>query len=249
MSSQTAKTPLTGLAQFDRTTSIWGPITLAAGFLVSLGAALFAVFGTGLGITGAEVWTAVGVVVATFGIIAVVEPISYYPILGRSAMYQAFMIGNIANKLLPAALIAQADLDEKPGTRRAELIAGAAIIGAVFIHIITLVVLVGLAGTWLVGVLPPGLVSVARLYILPAVFGAVTVQAVVSMKNLRITIVAGIIAAVMVYAVVPLVPALANYATAMAVVLAIVVAWFARKRGADPSGLGEAASAPTSVGH
>jgi hypothetical protein len=94
MSSQTSNAPLTGLAQFDRTTSVWGPITLALGFLVSLAAALFAAFGTGLGITGTELWKAVGIVIATFGVIAIVEPIAYYPILGRSAMYQAFMIGN-----------------------------------------------------------------------------------------------------------------------------------------------------------
>ena len=36
MSSKTAS--LDGLAQFDRTTSIWGPITLGLGFLVSLAA-------------------------------------------------------------------------------------------------------------------------------------------------------------------------------------------------------------------
>ena len=242
MSSQTAS--LDGLAQFDRTTSIWGPITLGLGFLVSLAAALFTAFGTGLGITGQEVWTAFGIVFATFGIIAVVEPISYYPILGRSAMYQAFMIGNIANKLLPSAIIAQTDLGEKPGTRRAELIAGAAIIGAALVHIITLVLLVGFLGTWLLGLLPPGVVSVARLYILSAVFGAVTVQAVVAMKNARTTIIAAVVSAIVVYAVVRFAPGLAHYATAISVVSVILIAWYARKRTDAP-----AAEAPTSVGH
>lgn len=224
------------LIAFDRTTAIWGPITLSLGFLISSGAALFAAFGTGLGITGGELWTAVGIVIATFGIIAVVEPISYYPILGRSAMYHAFMIGNISNKLLPAVLVAQTELGEKPGTRRSELIAGAAIIGAVFIHVITLVVLVGFSGTWLVGVLPPELIAVARMYILPAVFGAVSLQAVVSMKNARTSIIAGILAALVIFVIVPLAPALANYATAMAVVAAIVVAWIARRRSDAPTG-------------
>jgi hypothetical protein len=235
MSSKTAT--LDGLAQFDRTTSIWGPITLGLGFLVSLAAALFAAFGTGLGITGQEVWT-------SFGIIAVVEPISYYPILGRSAMYQAFMIGNIANKLLPSALIAQTDLGEKPGTRRAELIAGAAIIGAAFVHIITLIILVGFLGTWLLGLLPPGLIAVARLYILSAVFGAVTVQAVVAMKNARITIIAAVVSAIVVFGLIKIAPALTNYATAVSVVAVIVVAWFMRSR-ADA----EAAGTPSSIGH
>ncbi len=241
MSSQTST--LSGLAQFDRTTSIWGPITLGLGFLISLGAALYVAFGTGLGITGAEVWSAFSIVFATFGIIAIVEPISYYPILGRSAMYQAFMIGNIANKLLPSALIAQSDLGEKPGTRRAELIAGAAIIGAAFVHLTSLVVFVGFLGTWLLGLLPAGLIGVARFYILSAVFGAVTVQTVVAMKTLRTTIIAAIISAVVVFAVVHFAPSLTNYATALSVVSAIVIAWFARKRTPiEPA-------APGSVGH
>ncbi|MCQ9163186.1 MULTISPECIES: hypothetical protein [unclassified Arthrobacter] len=241
MSSQTST--LGGLAQFDRTTSIWGPITLGLGFLISLGAALFVAFGTGLGITAAEVWNAFSIVFATFGIIAIVEPISYYPILGRSAMYQAFMIGNIANKLLPSAIIAQSDLGEKPGTRRAELIAGAAIIGAAFVHLLSLVVFVGILGTWLLGLLPPGLISVARLYILAAVFGAVTVQTIIAMKTLRTTIIAGLVAAVVVFGAVHAAPQLTNYATAISVVCAILIAWFARKRDTVQP------PAPVSVGH
>ncbi|GGC90623.1 hypothetical protein GCM10011512_17040 [Tersicoccus solisilvae] len=232
-----------GLAQFDRTTALWGPITLGTGLLISLAAALFAAFGTGTGVTGPELWAAVGIVVATFGVIAVIEPIAYYPILGRSAMYQAFMIGNIANKLLPAAVIAQTNLGEKPGTRRGELIAGSAIIGAVLVHIVTLILLVGVLGTWLVGVLPPGLIAVTRLYILPAVFGAVTVQAVVATKNPRPTIVAAAVAALMIFVVVPLVPALANFATALAVVITIVIGWFVRRRDTVPAG------PPASAGH
>lgn len=218
------------LAQFDRTISVWGPITLFLGFLVSLAAALFAAFGMGLGLTAAEVCTAVGVVLATFGIIAIVEPISYYPILGRAATYQAFMIGNISNKLLPAAIIAQTNLDEKPGSRRAELIACSAIIGAVLVHLTTLIVLVGAAGTALIGILPKQLIAVARLYILPSVFGAVTVQVVVSMKAPRTTIIAIVVAGLVVFGLVPLVPALTNYATATAVVITILAAWFGRKR-------------------
>ncbi|MCI9890144.1 hypothetical protein JT358_17080 [Micrococcales bacterium 31B] len=243
MTSQ--NTPLDGLAQFDRTTSIWGPITLGLGFLVSLAAALFSVFGTGLGITGQEVWKAFVIVFATFGIIAIVEPLSYYPILGRSAMYQAFMIGNIANKLLPSALIAQTDLGEKPGTRRAELIAGAAIIGAAFVHILTLIVLVGVLGTWLLGLLPESIIGVARSYILAAVFGAVTVQAIVSMKNLRTTIIAAVVSALVVYGLAKIAPALAHYLTAIAVIAVILVAWFARNRSAEAAG----SDAPVSVGH
>jgi len=219
-----------GFAAFDRTTSIWGPITLGLGLLISLVSALYTVFGTGLGITGLELWTAVGAVVATFGLFAIVEPVSYFPILGRSAMYQAFLIGNIANKLLPAAIVAQAQLKEKPGSRRAELIAGSAIIGAVLVHITTLILFVGVLGTLIVGLLPPAVISTARIYILPAIFGAVVLQSVLAMKSIRTTIVAAAVAGLVVFIGLPLVPGIAHFATAIAVVLTITVAWFTRSK-------------------
>lgn len=219
-----------GLAAFDRTTSIWGPITLALGLLISLAAAAYAAFGTGLGITGPELWAAVGAVVATFGLFAIVEPVSYFPILGRSAMYQAFLIGNIANKLLPAAIVAQARLNERPGSRRAELISGSAIIGAVLVHVTTLIIFVGVLGTWIIGLLPPTMISVARLYILPAIFGAVVLQSVLALKSPRTTIIAAVIAGLIVFVGLPLAPGIIHFATAIAVILTVGVAWFTRSK-------------------
>ena len=240
MSTQTSADTSAGFSAFDRTTSIWGPITLGLGLLISLAAALYAAFGTGMGVTPLELVTAVGAVLATFGIIAVIEPISYFPILGRSAMYQAFLIGNIANKLLPAAIVAQANLGEKPGTRRAELIAGSAIIGAVLVHLTTLILFVGVLGTWLVGMLPPPLIATARSYILPAIFGAVVLQSVMAMKSRRTTIVAIIVAAAIVFVAVPLAPGLTYFATALAVIITITISWFARSKA--PAAPADAAS-------
>ncbi|SFR91788.1 hypothetical protein SAMN05428970_3842 [Agromyces sp. CF514] len=164
------------IADFDRTTSIWGPITLGLGLIVTIAAALFMAFGTGVGVTAGEFWTAVGSVAVLLGVGAIVEPIMYYPILGKSAMYQAFMIGNIGNKLLPASIVAQNKLGVKAGTKRAEFVSGAAIIGAVIVHIITLVVLVGLLGTWLLNLIPAEVISTVQTFILPAVFGAMVPQ-------------------------------------------------------------------------
>lgn len=244
MSTTSTKVTSTGLAAFDRTTAIWGPITLGLGLLISLAAALYAAFGAGMGITPLELAAAVGAVLATFGVIAVIEPISYFPILGRSAMYQAFLIGNISSKLLPAAIVAQVNLNERPGTRRAELIAGSAIIGAVTIHVVSLAVLVGFLGTWLVGILPAPLIATARVYILPAVFGAVVLQSVLAMKSRRITIVAVIVAALITFVVVPLAPGLTYFGTALAVILTILVAWFTQRKPAAT----ETAEAPPAAG-
>jgi hypothetical protein len=166
------------IADFDRTTSIWGPITLGLGLLLTVTAAVFVAFGTGLGITAGEFWTAAGAVALLLGVGAIIEPIMYYPILGKSAMYQAFMIGNIGNKLLPASIVAQNKLGAKAGTKRAEFVSGAAIIGAVIVHLITLIVIVGLLGTWLLSLIPAEFIETVQAFILPAVFGAMIPQLV-----------------------------------------------------------------------
>ncbi|MGP0224926.1 MULTISPECIES: hypothetical protein [unclassified Paenarthrobacter] len=228
LTSTPATTTGTAMADFNRTTSRWGQITMIGGLLVSVAGPLYLVFGTGLDIGPAQLWIAFAAVAATFGIIWIVEPLTYYPILGPAAMYQAFMIGNISNKLLPAALIAQTNIGAKPGSKRAELAAVVAICGAAVVHLVSLAIFVGLLGSWLISVIPPSVLTVTRLYVLPTVLGAVLVQAIVSMKQPRTTVFALLVSAVVVFVVLPLVPSLAMVSTAIAVLGTILLAWFFR---------------------
>src|SRR6476661_3867151 len=214
------------MAEFDRTTSRWGRATMIAGLLVSVAGPLYLVFAAGLHIAPAQLWIAFAAVAATFGIIWIVEPLTYYPVLGPAAMYQAFMIGNISNKPLPAALIAQTNIGAKPGSKRAELAAVVAICGAAAVHLVSLAVFVGLLGTWLISVIPPSVLLVTRLYVLPTVLGAVLVQAIVSMKQPRTTVFALVVSAVVVFVGLPLVPSLAMMSTAIVVLVTILLAWF-----------------------
>ena len=233
MTTDEAVTVSTGareLAEFDKTTSRWGRITMIVGLLLSIGAPLYLVFSGEVDVTAGKLWTAFAAVAGTFFIIWLVEPLTYFPILGPAAMYQAFMIGNIANKLLPAALIAQTNIGAKPGTKRAELAAVLAICGAAMVHLVSLAVFVGLLGTWLISVIPSDIVTVTRSYILPSVLGAVLVQAIVSMKQPRATVVALLVAAVITFVVVPAMPSLALSSTAIAVIVTAVLAWFLRNK-------------------
>ncbi|KXF48784.1 hypothetical protein AXA44_28225 [Rhodococcus sp. SC4] len=233
MTTDEAVTVSTGareLAEFDKTTSRWGRITMIVGLLLSIGAPLYLVFSGEVDVTAGQLWAAFAAVAGTFFIIWLVEPLTYFPILGPAAMYQAFMIGNIANKLLPAALIAQTNIGAKPGTKRAELAAVLAICGAAMVHLVSLAVFVGLLGTWLVSVIPTDIVTVTRSYILPSVLGAVLVQAIVSMKQPRATVVALLVAAIITFVVVPAMPSLALSSTAIAVIVTAVLAWFFRDK-------------------
>ncbi len=224
------------LQAFDATTARWGRLTMIAGLVFALAGPAYLVLFSGLDVDQARIWTALLAIAGTFGVLWIVEPLTYYPILGQASMYQAFMIGNISNKLLPAALIAQASIGAKPGTRRGELAAVMAISGAAMVHLVSLLVLVGLLGSWLVSVVPAEVVAVVQTYILPSVLGAVLVQAIVSTRNLRMTVIAGVVAAAVVFLLVPAIPALAFFGTAIAVIGTAVLAWFLREKSspADP---------------
>ena len=236
MSASSISTPITAseaeseLAEFDRTTSRWGRLTMIAGLILSVAGPLYLVFFTGLDISAAQLWTAFAAVAAVFAIIWIVEPVTYFPILGPAAMYQAFMIGNISSKLLPSALVAQTRIGAKPGTRRGDFAAVAAICGAAAIHLVSLALFVGILGTWLISIIPVEVIDVARLYVLPSVLGAVIVQAILTIKQLRITIIAVVVALLVQFVLLPLVPAIAFLTTGIAVIGTIIVSWLARDR-------------------
>ena len=88
-------------------------------------------------------------------------------------------------------------------------------------------------GSWLVSVVPADVVAVVQTYILPSVLGAVLVQAVVSTRNLRMTVIAGVVSTAVVFLLVPTVPTLAFFGTAIAVIATAVLAWFLRDRSAE----------------
>jgi hypothetical protein len=228
--SPTSQRADAGMAAFERTTSRWGRLTMLAGLALSLAGPVYLVAFAGLDLGAAQIWIAFIAVAATFGVFWVLEPLTYFPILGSAAMYQAFMIGNISNKLLPAVIVAQASVDARSGTRRGDLTAVMAICGAATVHLTSLLVCVGLLGTWLISVLPADLIEVARLYILPAVMGAVLVQCVATMRQTRPTVIAVAGALVIQFALIPLVPGLAMFATALCVVATMLLAWFLRDR-------------------
>ncbi len=238
----TTRSPADAYAAYDRTTSRWGRITMTMGLLLSLAGPAYLLFFSDLDIPISTVLTAYLAVAAVFAVLAIVEPLTYFPVLGPAAMYQAFMIGNIANKLLPSAIVAQATIDAKPGTRRSELAAVMAICGAAVVHIFSLLIFVGILGTWLVSIVPASITEVAQLYIFPAIIGAVIVQLAAYVKQPRITIIALAVGAVVQLLLVPVLgPVFRNFATAVVVLLTMVLAWVLRNRSTQHAGPGDEA--------
>ena len=120
----------------------------------------------------ASAMTAWGLVASVFGAFYVVEPISYYPILGLAGTYISFLSGNISNLRLPCSAMAQEVVGVQEGTKQAEIIGTMGIIGSVVINLLGVTV-AALVGTWLIGLFPAFVADAFRKFTAPAIFGAV----------------------------------------------------------------------------
>lgn len=234
MSTTTAQADA-AMSEFEATTTRWGQLTMVIGLICSLIGPAYLVFFADLGVDAGDVMTAFVAVAATFAVFWILEPVTYFPVLGPAAMYQAFMIGNISNKLLPAAVVAQSSTDSKPGTRRGDLAAVMAICGAATVHLTTLLVFVGILGTWLIQQIPADTIAVARIYILPAVMGAVLVQTIWTLRQARITVIALAVAFALQFGLLALFPSTALYTTALAVAITVALSWVLRDRAQRPA--------------
>lgn len=218
-------------ADYTRTTNRWGRLTLFTGFVIATAVPFIVLATTDLGVTVGQVLTAFVAVAAVYGAFYIIEPVTYFPILGTAGMYQAFLIGNIANKLVPSAIVAQATIDAKPGTRKAAYAATAGISGAAAVHVVSLLLLVGVLGTWIVSVMPASITDVARVYILPSILGGVMVQLIATLKQPKSTVIAVVVSLVVVLLLVPNTPKIvSSFAIALCVLLTVAITWFLRTK-------------------
>ena len=103
-------------------------------------------------------------------IYSVVEPISFFPILGTPGTYMSFLSGNIGNMRVPCSSVAQEVIGTTPGTKKAELVSTLGIAGSIITNLIV-VTIAAFGGAALMSVFPPVILD-AFSYVSPAIFGA-----------------------------------------------------------------------------
>lgn len=160
----------------------WGRITNGAGVLLAFGPALvlLTVFGV-IPPWGAILNGFIGIASAV-GVVWFVEPVSYFPIIGVSGTYMAFISGNVGNLRIPCAMVAQKIAGVEPGTQEGSIVATLGM--AVSIVVNTLFLTAGaIAGVQILQKLPQPVVSALQL-LLPALFGAVFMQ--FALKKLKL---------------------------------------------------------------
>ncbi|MDD4504326.1 MAG: hypothetical protein PHS15_05810 [Clostridiaceae bacterium] len=126
-----------------------------------------------------------GMIAALFGAFYIVEPISYYSILGLSGTYLSFLSGNISNVRLPAAAMALEVTETKPATKEAEIVSTLGITGSVITNLVG-VTLAAIVGAALIQILPVVIADAFKNYTVPAIFGAVFGQFAIKYPMLAI---------------------------------------------------------------
>lgn len=111
-------------------------------------------------------------IASIFGAFYIVEPVSYYPILGLTGTYISFLTGNIGNLRVPCSAVAQDVVGVEPGTPEAEIISTLGLTGSVVTNLF-FVTLAALAGTALLAAFPPAIALAFKKYTVAAIFGAV----------------------------------------------------------------------------
>jgi len=126
-----------------------------------------------------------GMIASLFGAFYIVEPISYYSVLGLSGTYMSFLSGNISNLRLPCAALALEATKTEAGTKEAEVISTLGISGSIITNLIgtTSAAVVGAA---LIKIFPPVIADAFTKYTASAIFGAVFGQFAIKYPKLAV---------------------------------------------------------------
>lgn len=163
-----------------------GKITGFLGVLLSFAPAAVLAVVYGLLPNPSALLTAFIAAATTFGFLWVVEPISYFTVLGPVGTYMAFLSGNISNMRVPCASMAQVSAGVEPGTNEGSIIATIGMATSIVINVSVLTIGV-ILGSSVLSMLPAA-VTEALNYLLPALFGALLMQFGLKQRSLSVTI-------------------------------------------------------------
>lgn len=173
-----------GNYNFQAQSSRIGMFTLAAGLIANFVPALYLAGVVGVMPQFTDLVQIYAVALSAFGVSWIVQPLSFYPMLGIGGSYISWLCGNVADIRVPAATMAQKVANAEPGSPQGDVMATIGIAGSVFVSvaILTLFTFIGAAIMPMV----PKFVTKAFGFILPAVFGGVYAE--LSRKHFKIGI-------------------------------------------------------------
>ena len=224
---------------FSNKVHFWGRITIAAALVASLMIPCYLTFIRGFAVDTEVVISGLLFVAGFVGIIWVIEPISYFPVLGPIGTYMSFLSGNIGNMRMPVVGAVQNALETETGTRKAEIAGTFGLIASNIVNLLILFVVV-IGGKAIVNAMPASVLASFN-FAVPGIFGAMIVQFASKMKPAHIVMTAalGIIVMQLIKLVGKVAPALGKLlsigqigvAAAVAIAFALILASMKKGRG------------------
>lgn len=120
--------------------------------------------------------------ISVSGAFYIVEPISYFPILGIPGTYLTFLSGNTSNMRVPCSSVAQEAAGVEMGSEKGSVISTVGIAVSILVNIVILTI-GAVGGNAIIGMMPDGVKS-ALNFLLPALYGAVFGQFAISRPKL-----------------------------------------------------------------
>ncbi|SDH98645.1 hypothetical protein SAMN05192534_11738 [Alteribacillus persepolensis] len=165
---------LLSFEKFHEKSHFWGRLTIWTAILLTLMVPMYLSFVLDLHPGWTAIISGFAAYASIIAFVWVIEPISYYPVLGVSGTYLAFLTGNIGNMCLPCASVAQNVVGAQPGTKKGEITATLAMATASLVNIF-IIMFVIFGGSYLLNYLPESLTDAFR-FVLPAIFGGAIAQ-------------------------------------------------------------------------
>lgn len=139
-----------------------------------------------------KIWT---VAIVTFGVSWVVQPITFFSMLGTSGSYIGWLAGSVADIRCPAVTMAQKVTGYEAGTPEGDVMSTLGLTASVMVSV-TMITIFTIIGAQVISILPPFIKESFKV-ILPAVFGAVYVE--LARKHLKMGLATIILALVISY--------------------------------------------------
>jgi hypothetical protein len=151
-----------------------GIITVSAAIVANFIPALYVWWAYGVIPSIPDIMKIWAVAAAAYGVSWIVQPLSFFAVVGTAGQYISWVAGTVSTIRVPASTMAQKSAEVEPGTPEGDVISAIGIATSVFVSvgIVTIFVFIG---SWLLPMLPK-IVHKAFNYILPAIFGALFVN-------------------------------------------------------------------------
>lgn len=175
---------MNGTYDFQVQSARIGTFTLIAGLIANFVPALYLAGALGVMPQWTDLVQIYAVALSAFGASWIVQPLSFYPMLGAGGSYISWLCGNVADIRVPAATMAQKVTGAEHGSPKGDVMATIGIAGSVFVSVLILTIFTFI-GSAIMPMVPP-FVKKAFGFVLPAVVGAVYAE--LSSKQLKIGI-------------------------------------------------------------